>query len=228
VAGAPIRVVHGEDSVLIREGVARIFATAPDIELVGAAEDMESLRALVEELEPDVVVTDIRMPPTNTDEGIRVAVELQKTHPGIGVVVLSQHISTTHATLVFAGGAKARAYALKDRIADPGELIRIVRDIAAGEAYIDVQVLTAVMSSEESTGHTALKALSEREREVLVLLAAGRSNAAIAEQLQVTTRAVERHVGSVFTKLGLADVPDSSRRVQATLIYQQAVGGDDA
>src|SRR5262249_29024687 len=117
-----IRVVHGEDNLLVQEGVARLLGAASDIELVGTAADLASLQAMVAALQPDVVVTDIRMPPTQTDEGIQLAVELQQTHPEIGVVVLSQHINTAHASLVFGGGAQARAYVLKDRIADPDEL----------------------------------------------------------------------------------------------------------
>ena len=220
-----IRVVHGEDSVLIREGVSRILAGAPDLELVGTAEDFDGLRALVEETQPDVVVTDIRMPPTQTDEGIRMAVELNEARPEIGVVVLSQHLSKAHASLVFAGGAQGRAYVLKDRIADPDELVKIIRSIAGGEAYLDPLILTEVVSGRREADRSGLNMLSPREQEVLALLAAGQSNAAIARRLDVSTRAVERHVGSIFAKLGLEDGPEVSRRVQATLVYQQA-GGD--
>jgi DNA-binding NarL/FixJ family response regulator len=219
-----IRVVHGEDSVLIREGVSRILAGAPDLELVGAAENLDGLRALVEEMQPDVVLTDIRMPPTQTDEGIRMAVELNEARPEIGVVVLSQHLSKAHASLVFAGGARGRAYVLKDRIADPDELVKIIRSIAEGEAYLDPLILTEVVSGREAD-HSGLNMLSPREQEVLALLAAGQSNAAIARQLDVSTRAVERHVGSIFAKLGLEDGAEVSRRVQAALVYRQA-GGD--
>ena len=223
-----IRVVHGEDSVLIREGVSRILAGAPDLELVGAAEDFDGLRALVEETRPDVVVTDIRMPPTQTDEGIRMAVELNEARPEIGVVVLSQHLSKAHASLVFSGGARGRAYVLKDRIADPDELVKIIRNIAGGEAYLDPLILTEVVSVKREADRSGLNMLSPREREVLGLLAAGQSNAAIARRLEVSTRAVERHVGSIFAKLGLEDGPEVSRRVQATLVYQQAGGDDNA
>ena len=221
-----IRVVHGEDNVLVREGVSRILAAAPDLELVGRAEDLDGLRAIVEETQPDVVLTDIRMPPTQTDEGIRLAVELNETHPEIGVVVLSQHLSKAHASLVFAGGAQGRAYVLKDRIADTDELVKIIRSIAAGEAYVDAQILTEVVSGRQQAERSGLSRLSSREQEVIVLVAAGLSNAAIAHQLGVTTRAVERHVGAIFAKLGVEEGPDVSRRVQATLIYQQAVRGD--
>ena len=220
-----IRVVHGEDNVLIREGVSRILAGAADIELVGTADDLDGLRALVEEAQPDVVLTDIRMPPTQTDEGIRLAVELNEARPEIGVVVLSQHLSRAHASLVFSGGAQGRAYVLKDRIADPEELVRIIRSIAGGDAYLDPQILHEVVSGRRQVERSGLDILSPREQEVLALLAAGQSNGAIARQLAVTNRAVERHVGSIFAKLGLEDGPDVSRRVQATLVYQQAGGG---
>jgi DNA-binding NarL/FixJ family response regulator len=219
-----IRVVHGEDNVLIREGVSRILAGAADLELVGTAEDLDGLRVLVEEAQPDVVLTDIRMPPTQTDEGIRLAVELNEARSEIGVVVLSQHLSKAHASLVFSGGAQGRAYVLKDRIADPDELVRIIRSIAAGEAYLDPQIITELVSGRQQAEVSGLSILSPREQEVLARLAAGQSNAAIARQLGVTTRAVERHVGSIFAKLGLEDGPDVSRRVQATLVYQQAGG----
>jgi DNA-binding NarL/FixJ family response regulator len=219
-----IRVVHGEDSLLVQEGVARILATASDIELVGSAAELESLRAMVEDLRPDVVVTDIRMPPTQTDEGIRIAVELNETHPDIGVVVLSQHMNRAHASLVFSEGARGRAYVLKDRIADPDELVKIVRTIADGESYIDLHLLTAVVTGRRQAESSGLSTLTPREQQVLALLAAGHSNTAIAARLEVTTRAVERHVGSIFAKLGLEDGQDVSRRVQATLIYQAGGG----
>jgi len=219
-----IRVVHGEDNVLIREGVSRILAGAADLELVGTADDLDGLRALVEEAQPDVVLTDIRMPPTQTDEGIRLAVELNEARREIGVVVLSQHLSRAHASLVFSGGAQGRAYVLKDRIAEPDELVRIIRSIAGGEAYLDPQILHEVVSGRRQVERSGLDILSPREQEVLALLAAGQSNGAIARQLAVTNRAVERHVGSIFAKLGLEDGPDVSRRVQATLVYQQAGG----
>ena len=224
MADAPIRVVHGEDSLLVQEGVARILATAPDIALVGSAADLESLRTMVEELQPDVVVTDIRMPPTQTDEGIRFAVELNETRPETGVVVLSQHLSKAHASLVFSEGARGRAYVLKDRIAEPDELVRIVRTIAEGESYIDLHILTAVITGRRQAENSGLDTLTAREQQVLALLASGHSNAAIAQRLDVTTRAVERHVGSIFAKLGLEDGHDVSRRVQATLIYQEGDG----
>jgi DNA-binding NarL/FixJ family response regulator len=223
-----IRVVHGEDNVLIQEGVSRILAAAPDLELVGRAEDLDGLRAIVEELLPDVVLTDIRMPPTQTDEGIRLAVELNETHPEIGVVVLSQHLSKAHASLVFAGGAQGRAYVLKDRIADTDELVKIIRSIAEGEAYVDPQIITEVVSGRQQADRSGLSTLGPREQEVIALVAAGMSNAAIAQQLGVTTRAVERYVGAIFAKLGLEDGPDVSRRVQVSLIYQQAGRGEGA
>jgi DNA-binding NarL/FixJ family response regulator len=221
---APIRVVHAEDSLLVQEGVARILATASDIELVGSAADLESLSTMVDHLRPDVVVTDIRMPPTQTDEGIRFAVELNETRPEIGVVVLSQHLSKAHASLVFSEGARGRAYVLKDRIADPDELVKIVRTIADGESYIDLHILTAVVTGRREAESSGLNTLTPREQQVLALLADGHSNAAIAQSLEVTTRAVERHVGSIFAKLGLEDGQDVSRRVQATLIFQESGG----
>jgi DNA-binding NarL/FixJ family response regulator len=218
-----VRVVIGEDEPLLREGLA-LLLSRNDFDVVSAVGDADALRAAAATHRPDVVVTDIRMPPTQTDEGIRFAVELNETRPEIGVVVLSQHLSKAHAALVFSEGARARAYVLKDRIADPDELVKIIRTIAEGESYIDLHILTAVVTGKGQAESSGINTLTPREREVLALLAAGHSNAAIAKRLGVTTRAIERHVGSIFAKLGLEDGQDVSRRVQATLIYQQSGG----
>jgi DNA-binding NarL/FixJ family response regulator len=218
-AAPSIRVVLGEDNLLIREGVEGILSEAHDIELVGAAGDLDSLRTAVAELEPDLVLTDIRMPPTNTDEGIRFATELRTTHPNTAVVVLSQHASSAYAMTLLADGAGMRGYALKDRITDPWELPRIVRTVAEGGTHLDPQILTSVVTGWEREAESGLKNLSPREQEVLALVASGQSNAAIAAALGITKRAVERHIGSIFAKLGLHGGETASRRVQATLVY---------
>jgi DNA-binding NarL/FixJ family response regulator len=219
---ARIRIVLGEDSVLVREGVERILAGAPDLELVGACGDLASLQAAVEELRPDVVLTDVRMPPTQTDEGIRLATELRRAHPEIGVVVLSQHASSGYAAALLSDGAAGRAYALKDRIVDADELIRIVREVAAGGTHLDPEVLDAVFRGSERDGENRLEHLTDREREVLALIAEGHSNSAIAAKLSISTRGVERHVNAIFDKLDVGDPGDVSRRVKAALAYLDA------
>jgi len=217
-----IRVVLGEDSYLVREGIGRIVAAAPDLELVGACSDVDALRSMVDVLEPDLVLTDIRMPPTRTDEGVRLACELRQSHPEVGVVVLSQHASSVYANALFADGAGGRGYALKDRIADPDDLTRILREVAAGRSHLDPAVVDVVFTGWERAERDRLKTLTPREREVLELLAAGLNNAAIADELSISTRAVERHINSIFQKLEIGDSERVSRRVMATLAFLSA------
>ena len=212
-----IRVLLCEDSYLVREGIARIIAGAPELELVGAGADLDSVLELVDELEPDVVITDIRMPPTNTDEGIRLAVELRRRSPEVAVVVLSQHASSVYAHALLADGAARCGYVLKDRVADGAGLAEIVRSVAAGGSYLDPDVINACLA--EKPGEDRLKALTPRERDVLALVAAGKTNVAIADELGIGRRAVERHVNSIFGKLDLGDGERVSRRVTATLAY---------
>jgi DNA-binding NarL/FixJ family response regulator len=213
----PIRVVVGEDSYLVREGILRILAV-DGIETVGAATDLDSLHDLVARERPDVAVVDIRMPPTMTDEGIRFAVELAARDPDVGVVVLSQHMRTTYATDLFETGNPRRAYLVKERLSEPRLLFEAIRAVCAGRPFIDPEVVALIVTSGEGTDG-ALGNLTERERTVLALIAEGRSNAAIAKELVLTTRAVERHVNSIFTKLDLHDGQTYNRRVLAALLY---------
>jgi DNA-binding NarL/FixJ family response regulator len=214
-----IRVVLGEDSFLAREAVGSVLETADGVELVAAAGDLESLRALIEAERPDVVVTDIRMPPDNADEGIRLAAERRSTHPEIGVVVLSQHAEPTYAMLLFEEGSERRAYLLKQSLKDQAELTRALKTVAEGGSVVDPIVVEQLVEARRSQEDSRLDGLTRRELEILGMIAEGRSNAAIAESLVVTKRAVERHINSIFLKLDLREAEDVSRRVKAALMY---------
>jgi DNA-binding NarL/FixJ family response regulator len=214
-----IRLILGEDSYLAREGIERVLDRADDVELVGAYGDLDALITAVDEQQPDVVVTDIRMPPTGTDEGIRFANALRSSHPAIGVVVLSQHIEPGYATALFADGSNGRAYLLKERVKDPGELGRAVHSVAEGGSVVDASVVDVLLNAQRRRERSHLDELTPRELEILGLIAEGRSNAAIADTLVVTKRAVERHINGIFLKLDLGDTEDVSRRVKATLLY---------
>jgi DNA-binding NarL/FixJ family response regulator len=218
-----IRVVVGEDSFLVREGVATILSRLDGIDLVETARDLDELRMSVERTAPDVVVTDIRMPPTNSDEGIRFADELRSSHPGIGVVILSMHAEPRYATDLLRDGSDGRAYLLKDRLTDEGELSNALHAVAAGESVIDPQVVEKLVAARERRT-SQLDALTPRELEILGLIAQGRSNRWIATKLTITKRAVERHINAIFLKLDLGEPEDVNRRVRATLLY---LSGDE-
>jgi DNA-binding NarL/FixJ family response regulator len=218
-----IRVVVGEDSLLVREGIATILSRLDGIDLVETARDLDELRMSVERTAPDVVVTDIRMPPTNSDEGIRFADELRSSHPGIGVVILSMHAEPRYATDLLRDGSDGRAYLLKERLTDEGELSNALHAVAAGESVIDPQVVEKLVAARERRT-SQLDALTPRELEILGLIAQGRSNRWIASKLTITKRAVERHINSIFLKLDLGEPEDVNRRVRATLLY---LSGDE-
>jgi len=213
-----IRVVIGEDSLLAREGIVRALEGDPDIEVVETCTDLESLREAVDRTRPDVVLTDIRMPPSNTDEGIRLAGELRRSHPEIGVVVLSQHAAPRYALALFEDGSEGRAYLLKERLKDRGELGEAVREIAARRSLVDMQVVNELLETRKRHG-TELDKLTPRENEILAMIAEGRSNSAIAAELLITKRGVERHISAIFSKLELGESEDISRRVKAALMY---------
>ena len=217
-----IRVVLGEDNYLAREGIARALGRIAGVELVATCADLGSLREAIDAERPDVVVTDIRMPPTNTDEGIRLANELRATEPGIGVVVLSQHSDPAYATALFENGSERRAYLIKERVRDAAELGRALRSVAEGGSVVDPVVVETLLQSTRARERSQLDELTPRELEILALIAEGRSNAAIAETLFLTKRAVERHINGIFTKLDLGDSESISRRVKATLVYLTA------
>ena len=217
--GRTLRVVLGEDSFLAREAIGGLLESTAGIDLVAVCEDAESLRSAIDREEPDVVLTDIRMPPDHRDEGIRLANELRETRPEIGVVVLSQHAEPTYAALLFEDGSHGRAYLLKESLKDRDELLRAVVTVADGGSVVDPLIVDELLELQRRRRDTPLDRLTPRELEILGLIAEGRSNAAIAEKLVVTKRAVERHINSIFLKLGLRENDDVSRRVKAALLY---------
>jgi DNA-binding NarL/FixJ family response regulator len=225
VSTASIRVVLGEDSYLAREAITAVLARVREVELVASCEDLDSLRRAIDETQPDVVLTDIRMPPTRRDEGVRLAHELRSTHPEVGVVVLSQFVEPAYAARLFEGGSARRAYLIKERVKDREELVRTLRTVAAGGSAIDPVVVEELLMQRRTAARddgSTLPALSPRELQVLGLIAQGKSNAAIADELVVTKRAVERHVNNIFAKLGLPEAEDVSRRVRAALLFLMA------
>ena len=211
-----LRVVVGEDSLIAQEGVARVLESAPDIEIVATCADAVTLRAAIDEARPDVLLTDIRMPPTETDEGIRIAQQLRTSHPEIGVVVLSHYAEPVYAVALFAAGSTRRAYLLKENVRTRGELSRAIREVAAGGSVVDPRVVETLLAYKEGS---KLDLLTPRETEILSLIAQGQSNRAIATSLVITKRAVEHHVNQIFSKLDLGDERDVSRRVRAAILY---------
>jgi DNA-binding NarL/FixJ family response regulator len=210
--------VLAEDNVLLREGVSRLIDAEPELDLVAACGDYDELLEAIEKESPDVVLTDIRMPPTGTDEGIRAASHLRRTHPEIGVVVLSQYAEPAYALDLLEQGSEGRAYLLKERVSDVDELVSAIREVAAGGSVIDSKVVEALVSTKRPA-QSDVDRLTPREREILGEMAQGKSNAAIAAALVLSTRAVEKHTNSIFSKLGLSEEVDVNRRVKAVLLY---------
>jgi DNA-binding NarL/FixJ family response regulator len=215
----PIRLVIAEDHLLVREGIRRLLETETDIEVVAVCGDLDSLLAAVETEHPDVVVTDIRMPPGNSDEGIQAAERLRTTDPDVGVVVLSQYATPSYALALLEGGSAGRSYLLKERVQDPGELASAIRAVANGGSVIDPKVVEALVAEDARGERSPLKSLTERERDVLREMAAGKSNAAIGESLFLAERSVEKVIHSIFLKLGLTWEPSVNKRVKAVILY---------
>lgn len=213
-----IRIVIAEDSFLVREGVRQVLDRQDDLEVVAACDDLPGLLTAVDEHEPDVVVTDIRMPPRSSDEGIQAATTLQRTHPRIGVVVLSQYAEPGYATALLAEGSSGRGYLLKERVSEVGQLTDAVRTVARGGSVIDPVVVDGLVSRRVRRS-SPLATLTPREREVLAHIAQGKSNAAVGASLYLSERAVEKHINALFAKLGLGAQPDVNRRVKAVLLY---------
>lgn len=214
-----ITVALGEDSLIVREGIQQLLATEPDIDVVAACGDLDSLLEAVEAKRPDVVITDIRMPPTETDEGIRVASILRESHPDTGVLVLSQYAAPTYALTLLDSGSDGRAYLLKQRVHDRAELVAAIKSVASGGSVIDPKIVEALVTANARSERSPLSALTPREHDVLAEIARGKSNTAIAESLVLTKRAVEKHINSIFLKLNLSDAEDVSKRVKATLVF---------
>ncbi|NUS73938.1 MAG: response regulator transcription factor [Corynebacteriales bacterium] len=210
-----MRVVIAEDSVLLREGIVRLL-TSNDIDVVEAVNDAEALLVSVEKHQPDVVVTDVRMPPSHTDEGLRAALVIRKQWPDIAVVVLSQYVEERYATDLLSGDNRGVGYLLKDRIADVDEFVEALVRVGAGGTVLDPEVVSQLMARR---GRSATDKLTPRETEVLALMAEGRSNLAIAGQLFIGESAVAKHVNSILSKLDIGNRPDDNRRVLAALRY---------
>jgi DNA-binding NarL/FixJ family response regulator len=218
LASLPIRVVVAEDNYLVREGVRRLLESRPELEVVAACEDFDSLLAAVAAERPDVLLTDIRMPPGHRDEGIRAARMLRESDPELGVVVLSQYAEPAYALALLDSGADRRAYLLKERIDDLDQLADAIRTVADGGSYIDPRVVETLVSA-RSAEPSPLDELTPREREVLAEMARGRNNAAIAETLFLAERSVEKVIHSIFLKLGLGWETAVHKRVKAVLLY---------
>jgi DNA-binding NarL/FixJ family response regulator len=214
-----VRVVLAEDSYLMRQGVSRLLESDPEVRLVATGADLDSLLSAVEEHSPDVVVTDIRMPPANTDEGIQAAEAFRDSHPELGVVVLSQYDEPEYALKLLARGAAGRAYLLKDRLFDAGDLLHAIREVAGGRSVIDPQVVEGLVASRTRFETSPLRQLSSRETDVLFRMAEGKNNEAIANTLHLSVGVIEKHINAIFSKLGLGEEPDVHRRVKAVLIY---------
>jgi DNA-binding NarL/FixJ family response regulator len=211
-----VRVVLAEDSVLLREGVARILGEA-GFEVVGQAGNADELMLKVRSYSPDVAIVDIRMPPTHTDEGLRAAQEIREKHPTVGVLVLSQYVEPTYAMELLAESAEGVGYLLKDRVSDVNEFADAVRRVGEGGSALDPTIVSQLVGRRRRDD--PIDQLTPREREVLGLMAEGRSNSGIAEQLVVTERAVEKHVTGIFSKLQLPAASEDHRRVLAVLAY---------
>jgi DNA-binding NarL/FixJ family response regulator len=215
----PIRVVLAEDNLLLRQGVRSLLELEDGIEVVDAVGDLDALFAAIAEHQPDVLVTDIRMPPTGRDEGVVAASRLRQTHPRLGVVVLSQYDEPDYALALLGSGSERRAYLLKESVSEPEQLVGAIRAVAAGGSFVDPKVVEALVMARSRGKDSPLAELSPRELEVLEQMAQGKNNSAIAETLVLTPRAVEKHINSIFSKLPLAESPDADRRVKAVLLF---------
>jgi DNA-binding NarL/FixJ family response regulator len=217
--------VLAEDNYLVREGVTRLLATEPELELVAVCEDFDSLLSAIESEKPDVLLTDIRMPPTGTDEGIRAAEHLRETSPETGVVLLSQYVDPAYALAFLEKGSEGRAYLLKERVSDLAQLRNAIVEVHRGGSVIDPKVVEALVAARARSAASPLERLTPREGDVLGEMAQGKNNAGIAAALVLTERAVEKHINSIFSKLGLSEEPDVHRRVKAVLLFLADRGG---
>lgn len=219
-----IRVVLAEDHYLVREGVRRLLETDPEIEVAAVSDDLESLLAAVDAERPDVVVTDIRMPPEGLDEGVQAAERLRVTHPDVGVVVLSQYAEPRYALALLEAGSERRAYLLKERVEDITQLVGAIKTVSEGGSVIDPKVVEGLVAAKARAEESQMSSLTPRERDVLREMAEGKNNAAIAATLFVTERSVEKVIHSIFLKLGIAWEPSVHKRVKAVILYLAASG----
>jgi len=214
-----------EDSLLVREGIAKLLEHQDGLEVVALCGDLDSLLAAVATERPHVVLTDIRMPPTGTDEGIRAAAALRLSDPDVGVVVLSQFAEPAYALELLDGGSAGRAYLLKERLSDGAQLLDAIREVHRGGSVVDPKVVETLVSARSRSKQSPIERLTVREREVLAEIAQGKNNAAVADALVLSERAVQKHINSLFSKLGLSEEPDVHRRVKAVLLYLSAAEG---
>jgi DNA-binding NarL/FixJ family response regulator len=214
-----IRVVVAEDSFLVRDGLVRLLESQADIRVVGVGADYDEAFAAVEAQLPDVLLSDIRMPPTRGDEGIKLAEHCRRAHPAIGVLLLSQYVEPSYVKALLSQGTDGRGYLLKERVASADDLVDAIRSVAAGDSAIDPKVVESLVQRRARAGDQRISGLSPREREVLGAIAQGRTNAAVAQQLVLTPKAVEKHINSIFAKLGLTGDQHHHPRVRATLMY---------
>lgn len=214
-----LRVVLAEDNLVVREGLSSLLAAMEDVSVVGTCADLPQLLAVTDALEPDVVLTDIRMPPDHGDEGIRAARRFRSSHPDLGVVVLSQFLDPSYALALLDDGSRGRGYVLKDHVDDPSRLLDAITAVARGGSYIDDDVVDALVRSRQRMVDSPLDGLTRRECQVLAEMASGATNAVIGQRLHITESAVEKHTGGIFTKLGLANEADLNARVSAVLLF---------
>jgi DNA-binding NarL/FixJ family response regulator len=215
----PIRIVLAEDQYLVREGLVRLLERRDDVEVVAVCQDLDSLLEAVTDTRPDVVVTDIRTPPGESDEGIQLATRLRMTDPGIGVVVLSQYATPSYVLELLAGGSNGRAYLLKERVSDAEQLVAAIVAVANGDSWLDPKVVEALVAENARSEASPLNELTPRERDVMREMAEGKNNAAIAKQLFLTERSVEKVIHSIFLKLGLTWEDEIHKRVKAVVLY---------
>jgi DNA-binding NarL/FixJ family response regulator len=213
----PLRVVVAEDTLLVREGLRSMLASDPTVDVVAVCERYEDLMAAVAAQQPDAVLTDIRMPPTLTDEGVRAAAEIRASQPSIGVVVLSQYDDPEFALALLGDGSRGRAYLLKERMSDPGQLVAALHEVSRGGSVVDPKVVDALVRAR--SGRSATAVLTPREKDVLAEMASGKDNSAIAATLVLSVRAVEKNINAIFSKLGLAQETEVHKRVKAVLLH---------
>jgi DNA-binding NarL/FixJ family response regulator len=213
------RLILADDSFIVREGLREILSAQPGVDVVAVCGDLDRLLEAVSEQEPDVVITDIRMPPSNTDEGIQAAARLRDSHPHLGVIVLSQYAHSGYVLALLESGSDRRAYLLKERVHDLGQLISAVEAVAGGGSVIDPKIVEVLVVASARADSSPVSDLTDAERRVLAEIAQGKSNAAIAESLQLSKRAVEKHTHAIFAKLGLASSAEVSKRVKAALLF---------
>ena len=221
VVPGTLRVVVADDEYLVREGARSVLSSVPGMEVVGLAGDPKELYALIDASPPDAVVLDIRMPPTYQTEGIDAAARIRCTHPGVGVVILSQYADPEYALELLRDGSKGLAYLLKERLGEPTKLAEAIREVARGGSVLDPKVVDALIEAQHRRSRSRLHGLTPREGEVLEMMATGRTNAAIAESLVLSERAVEKHINAIFRKLGLSEELDMNHRVAAVLFFLQ-------